>query len=180
MNKMVKGAIATGVGAILLVGGGGTLATWNQSSDAATGTVVAGDLNMVPVTASAKWVNASGTTVDVTKYKVVPGDTLTYTQELDVTLSGDLMVAKLTAVNDLGTGDFGKNATVSATTLTSAEGVVLPDTLLDAKDSGKVLASTTFTFNQSTGAQDATNKSLDLGKVSYTLTQQAPASSNGL
>lgn len=30
MNKIAKGAIATGVGVILLAGGGGTLATWEH------------------------------------------------------------------------------------------------------------------------------------------------------
>ena len=31
MNKMAKGAIATGLGVALLIGGGGTLAIWNDT-----------------------------------------------------------------------------------------------------------------------------------------------------
>lgn len=44
MNKMAKGALATGVGIILLVGGCGTLATSDQTSNASMGSVVAGEL----------------------------------------------------------------------------------------------------------------------------------------
>lgn len=175
MNKMAKGAIATGVGIILLAGGGGTLATWNQASTASMGSVVAGDLNLVPVTGSAKWTNAKNQTVNISTYKVVPGDVLTYTQNLDVTLAGDLMVAKLAVT---GTGvdtGFGTNATVSTTTLkNSSNGVILATDSLRPANSGVVTASTTFTFKSLTANRDAVAANYNFGGVGYSLTQQAP------
>ncbi len=97
MNKLVKGAIATGAGVILLVGGGGTLATWNQGQSASMGQVVSGDLNLEVNTATDKghWTNASGITINAATYKAVPGDVLTYTQDLKMTLAGDRMRGRL-------------------------------------------------------------------------------------
>ncbi|MEO6531250.1 MAG: alternate-type signal peptide domain-containing protein [Specibacter sp.] len=174
---MAKGAIATGVGIILLAGGGGTLATWNQANTASMGSVVAGDLNLVPVTGSAKWTNAKNQTINISSYKVVPGDVLTYTQNLDVTLVGDLMAAKL-AVTGAGvdTG-FGGNATVAATTLkNSSSGAILATDVLRPANSGVVTASTTFTFKSATANRDSVAASYNFGGVGYSLTQQAPDS----
>ncbi|MCQ9163340.1 MULTISPECIES: alternate-type signal peptide domain-containing protein [unclassified Arthrobacter] len=180
MNKMVKGAIATGVGVILLVGGGGTLATWNQAQQANMGSVVSGDLNLAAT--NGKWTNAAGTVIpDITAYHVVPGDVLTYTQDVTVTLTGDLMQAKLavTGAGQDGTGAtaFGGAATLSPTTLTKGT-QILPDTILTPADSGVVKASTTFTFNTSTTGRTATNATYNLGGIGYALVQQAPASAN--
>ena len=177
MNKFAKGAIATGVGVILLAGGGGTLATWNQAQNASMGTVVAGDLNLVPVTGSGKWTNAKNQTVNVASYKVVPGEVLTYTQTLDVTLAGDLMAAKL-AVTGAGTDNgFGTNAAVVATTLkNSTSGAVLANDVLRPSNSGLVTASTTFTFKGTTENRNAAGAKYDFSSVAYTLVQLAPDS----
>ena len=184
MNKMAKGAIATGVGVLLLVGGGGTLATWNQAQNATMGSVVSGDLNLVPSTTTdgkGQWTNAAGTKIDVSTYKVVPGDVLTYTQDLNVTLTGDLMAAKLTVtgagVDGAGATAFGGAAVVNATTLTKGT-QILPGTILLPADSGVVKASTTFTFKTSTTGRTATNATFDFSSVGYALVQQAPASAN--
>ncbi len=178
MNKMAKGAIATGVGVILLVGGGGTLATWNQASNASMGQVVSGDLNLAADAGA--WTNASGTTVDVAKYKVVPGDTLTYTQPLTVTLTGDLMVAKLAVTGATANNGFDANAVATTTTLTdAAKKTVLPETKLVPVNSGEVIASTTFTFKENTKGRDAVNSSYNFSGIGYDLVQQAPVDSNG-
>ncbi|MHA7304948.1 alternate-type signal peptide domain-containing protein [Arthrobacter sp. TMN-49] len=181
MNKMAKGAIATGVGVILLAGGGGTLATWNQANSAAMGSVVSGDLNLVPVAKSAVWTNASGNPIDITTYKVVPGDSLTYTQQLNVTLSGDLMVAKLAVTGAAADKGFGANAVVSATRLSDSKGgAVLKDDKLTPANTGVVTASTTFAFKESTTARNSVNSTVDFSSIGYKLEQQAPAGSNGL
>lgn len=186
MNKMAKGAIATGVGVILLAGGGGTLATWNQASNASMGQVVAGDLNLEA--GAGVWTNALGNTVKVAEYKVVPGDTLTYTQPLTVTLTGDLMVARLAVTGAGADGGFGGNALVSPTMLTDdATKAVLPTTDLKPGPNAtrQVTASTTFTFKKSTTGRDAANKSYSFGQgvnlpgIGYKLVQQAPENSNG-
>lgn len=174
MNKIAKGAIATGVGIILLAGGGGTLATWNQAQNASMGKVVAGDLNMVPVADSGQWTNAKNQSIKIGDYKVVPGDVLTYTQKLDVTLVGDLMVAKL-KVTGAGVDDgFDTNATVVTTTLTGTDGLIAADDELTETDSGVVTASTTFTFKQATEDRESVKATYDFAGVGYILEQQVP------
>ncbi|MHA7269797.1 alternate-type signal peptide domain-containing protein [Arthrobacter sp. HLT1-20] len=181
MNKMAKGAIATAVGVILLAGGGGTLATWNQAQNSSMGSVVSGDLNLVPVSAGA-WTDSAGETItNIAAYKVVPGETLTYTQQLDVTLSGDLMAATLKVTGDTANNGFDANAVVSTTALkNAANGAVLPATTLHAADTGTVTATTTFAFKESTANRDSVNSNYDFSAIGYELTQLAPAGSNGL
>ncbi|WP_312180575.1 alternate-type signal peptide domain-containing protein [Arthrobacter sp.] len=173
MNKMAKGALATGVGVALLLGGGGTLAVWNQSASANAGTIVAGDLNLVA--AKGVWTNAKGTIVDPASYKVVPGDVLTYTQTLDVTLVGDLMNAKLTLS---GAASAFQNAQVSPIELkgATAGGVLNAASLTPATIPAdkKVTASTKFTFNSATTGRDDVNKTADFTNLSYSLEQIAP------
>lgn len=187
MNKIAKGAIATGVGVILLAGGSGTLATWNQSQNASLGQIASGDLNLTA--APGVWTNGAGTVIPVIgDYRVVPGDTLTFTQPLTVTLSGNLMSANLAATNTSGSAFAGK-ATVSATELTrlNTHGTpvttddtmdVVPATGLTQADSGAVTAKTTFKFNTSTIGRDAANLTHVLGTVGYALTQVAPVPAN--
>lgn len=172
MNKMAKGALATSVGVALLLGGGGTLAVWNVSQTANAGTIVAGDLNLVA--GKGTWTNAKGAKIDPAVYKVVPGDVLTYTQELDVTLVGDLMEAKLTLT---GASSAFANASVSDIVVTDTAGAAVnaakltPATLPADK---KVKATTTFTFNSNTVNRDDAGKTANFSALRYTLDQIAP------
>ncbi len=181
MNKLVKGAIATGVGVIVLVGGGGTLATWNQAQSASMGSVVSGDLNLEINAATDKghWTNAVGSTINAATYKVVPGEVLTYTQDLKVTLAGDRMRARLGLTFGGTNNGFNlNNVEIYPTTLMKGGRDVNGAVLLPA-DSGIVTASTRFAFKTGTGLRDSTNASgaVDLG---YKLVQDTPASANSL
>jgi alternate signal-mediated exported protein len=49
-SALIKGTAAIAVGAALLLGGGGTLASWNASDTQSPGTITAGDLNVVAAT----------------------------------------------------------------------------------------------------------------------------------
>ncbi len=180
MNKIVKGALATGVGVIVLVGGGGTLATWNQAQTASMGSVVSGDLNLEVNTATDKghWTNAAGSTINAATYKVVPGDVLTYTQDLKVTLSGDQMRARLSLTVDGTNNGFDlNNVDIYPTTLMKG-GKDVNGTVLLPADSGIVTASTKIVFKTSTDLRESTNANgtLDVG---YKLVQDAPATANG-
>lgn len=143
------------------------------------GSVVSGDLNLVA--SPGEWKNASGIVIPkIADYKVVPGDTLTYTQPLTVTLTGDLMVAQLAGTGAEETNGFGETVSVSGTTLKDAKiGAVLPAKNLVPSNSGKVMASTTFTFKESATARNATAAVVDLSGIGYNLVQQAHANSNG-
>ena len=111
MNKLTKAAIAGGVGIALLLGGAGTLATWNSSSTISGGTIVAGNLLVgtsgtsgIPVVGS--WAVAHlgpGTTAygtptpltTLTGFTASPGDQLTYTTTLPIIAHGTNLVATL-------------------------------------------------------------------------------------
>lgn len=91
MNKLTKAGIATAAAVALLMGGAGTLAYWNDSADLAGASVIsAGNLD-VEAGAVGSWVGIS----DIADYRIVPGDTLTFTQEITVTAQGDTLVANL-------------------------------------------------------------------------------------
>ncbi|MCC3269664.1 alternate-type signal peptide domain-containing protein [Arthrobacter gengyunqii] len=175
---MAKGALAIGVGAALLLGGGGTLAIWNDSETTAAGSITAGDLQLSPVVGGdGKWTNAVGTVVDLNTYKVVPGDVLTYTQKLNVKLTGDLMTAKLSMTQPtfVNGGFAAADVTVDVPTLKKADGTVIPSVLKPA-DSGDVIASAKFTFNDRIDQkQSSVNAAATFGAITFKLDQQAPA-----
>jgi alternate signal-mediated exported protein len=111
MNKMAKGALATGVGVALLLGGGGTLATWNATANASAGTIAAGELKMTAGTGS--WAsNMTAGAIRVADYKMVPGEKLTYSQDLAVTLVGDRITANLKTTDAVAKA-FGNEANIT-------------------------------------------------------------------
>lgn len=177
MNKMAKGALATGVGVALLMGGGGSLAIWNQTQAANAGQIAAGDLELT--TQAGVWKNAAGKVVDldpnntVADYKVVPGDVLTYTQTMDVKLTGDLMQAKLSIQNVPTSSFVADNVTIDNVVLKDASGKDLQNAILTPATAGKVTASAKFTFKSSTDLRSSTNALADFKNISYKLDQQA-------
>jgi len=103
MNKLVKGSIAGAAGIILLMGGAGSLAYWNDSATAGPGagsnSITAGTLTVTAVN-SGSWTkgfyNAAGTVVtapaavaSLAAVRVVPGNRLVYTQSFDLVATGD-------------------------------------------------------------------------------------------
>jgi alternate signal-mediated exported protein len=200
MNKLVKGSIATAAGVALLLGGAGTFALWSDTAGVQGGTVQTGVLDIEPVANSAKWADVSvngrtGATFDPAKDKIVPGDTVTFTQDVTLKAEGKNLKAELA----LGT-DAAKMATQFAaqgvgtvtlgTTVTSGTATVV------AKEAGKVFTVTpaatggvsestlrvvvTVAFNSAVANQDASNltSAVDLTKLAFTLTQVRGANAN--
>tara|TARA_R110002051_G_scaffold68402_1_gene123150 strand:- start:967 stop:1518 length:552 start_codon:yes stop_codon:yes gene_type:complete len=102
MNKLVKGSIAGAAGIALLLGGAGTLATWNSAATiSAPGTISAGTLSIAAATGSTDgWkIGNAATVASPAGFKIVPGDTVTFTKTFNVTATGD----NLTATAALGT-----------------------------------------------------------------------------
>ncbi|MGD6979890.1 MULTISPECIES: alternate-type signal peptide domain-containing protein [Citricoccus] len=180
MKKMTKGAIVTGLGVALLLGGGGTLAVWNDSVETTAGTITAGDLNLEAVTDSAKWAtNVPGAPPieKIENYRVVPGETLTFTQKLDIDLEGDHLKANLIATGgtNSATNPFlAENVTVSAVTVTDADGRDVKARQLTEADSGEVTAKIMFAFEDSTDGRESVDAKYDFNNVRYVLTQEAP------
>ncbi|MFC4395148.1 MULTISPECIES: alternate-type signal peptide domain-containing protein [Micrococcaceae] len=181
-STLIKGTAAIAVGAALLLGGGGTLAAWNQDASANAGQIVAGDLGVTAV--PGVWTDASKQEIkDITKYRVVPGDKLTFTQTLSVKLRGDKMAAQI-KLNDATTSTFSSaNVAIAPLTITDSKGaVVSKDTIIKpvADDTQTVTVSTTFNFLSTTPGVENVNATYDLSKVSYTLQQVVTGVNDGL
>lgn len=177
MKKMTKGAIVTGLGVALLLGGGGTLAVWNAQDAANIGIVTAGDLDLKaePGVWSSSLTGAIG---KISGYKIIPGEKLTYTQKVNVTLVGNaglkakLTIAGIDQVNN--NGGFGNSLQAISYDVTDASN---QSVMNGEVKNGEYTASATFTF-EADGDQ-ATNATLDLSPIAYRLDQVDPAQASG-
>ncbi|MFF2316549.1 alternate-type signal peptide domain-containing protein [Arthrobacter sp. NPDC058097] len=165
-SALIKGTAAIAVGAALLLGGGGTLASWNAEATGTPGTVIAGDLNVTAATGV--WTDRTGATIDISTYKVVPGDKLTYTQVLNVTLTGDKMAANVTA-----TGAGAVNGFTPANVVVSAPVLTIGSTPVSnpLKTSQTVTATITFEFLSGTTGRSDVTKTYNFGSVGFALNQ---------
>lgn len=111
MNKLTKGAIATAAGVILLMGGAGTLASWNSSSALGGSAISAGTLSVTP-TGAGVW-KSNGSTITPANTRIVPGDTYTYTQTFTVAATGDNLLFTLAPT----AGTFGTTSATADTNL---------------------------------------------------------------
>lgn len=96
MNKLVKGSVAAAAGIALLMGGAGSLALWNDSATVNGGTISAGTLTVAApavTPATDGWKNAAGVAIDISTYRIVPGDTIKFVKTLNVTAIGDTLTA---------------------------------------------------------------------------------------
>ncbi|GAB3812686.1 hypothetical protein GCM10028820_06160 [Tessaracoccus terricola] len=174
MNKMIKGAAVAGLGVALLLGGAGTLAVWNDAAESNAGAIVAGDLEVTA--GSGQWEsNLSGVVADIAQYRVIPGETLTYSQVLDVVLVGDELEAVLSVTGTGVNKDFkSENVEVSEPTLTNSAGEVLPTTVLTEQSPDEVTASVSFVFKDTTSGRDSVTATYDFSGIGFLLEQQAP------
>jgi len=172
--RRAKAIVAIAAGAVLLLGGGTTLAYWTTSQTLNAGTVQSGDLDLSLGTGTWTLDGAIGgatAVADPSSVRIVPGDVLTLTQPLTVTLVGDTIQGLLSVdTTDLipagGADAFTADLTVSGGT---AEGAgtyrFTPAT------AGAVTATLTITFDSATPDREFTNTDLDLNSVKFTLTQ---------
>jgi alternate signal-mediated exported protein len=127
MNNKTKGVIA-GIAGIALLAGGSTFALWSDSDAVAGGTIVNGDLD-VKALGALSWQDVSGDRLDkghsinLATWKMVPGDTIKGTQDIDVALLGDNLSAKLSLSK--ATADTVPTGVTVAYDVTNAAGTVL-------------------------------------------------------
>jgi alternate signal-mediated exported protein len=169
-SALIQGTAAIAVGAALLLGGGGTLASWNASQSATPGTVVAGDLNIVK-SGTGVWTDSSDKPVTISSYKVVPGDKLTYTQVLDVILTGDKMAANIAATGTGAVNGFTPANVIISDPVLTVDGDPVTNPLTT---SATVTATITFEFKSGTANRDDVTKSYNFGSVAFTLNQIVP------
>ncbi|MEY9257454.1 alternate signal-mediated exported protein [Brevibacterium epidermidis] len=192
MKKSTKALIAGGVGVALLVGGASTVSFWTDEAEGGDGVISAGTLDL-GTPAGGGWDishagDGSGTATDPVAFnpssdQIVPGDILTYTQSIPVTLEGENIKAEFDgtidvtpstdAPADTALSDAIESEDLAATGLTGATGdLTLDGETLTGEGEGTVEVTTTITFPWGTEGQynDAKLGALNFA-VDYTLTQ---------
>jgi alternate signal-mediated exported protein len=99
MNKLLKGSIAGAAGIALLLGGAGTFALWSDTQAVTGAAVSTGILDIDTTATAATWadvsVDATSATWVPSADKLVPGDTVTYTKDVQITATGKNLKALL-------------------------------------------------------------------------------------
>lgn len=88
-----KALVAAGLGVVLLAGAGGTFALWSAEGTAAPGEITDGELSLS--VAEGTWA-AGDQEIDPSDYRMVPGDTVTFSTTVVPTIVGDTLEATLT------------------------------------------------------------------------------------
>jgi alternate signal-mediated exported protein len=103
MKKTTTAAVAATVGAVLLLGGAGTLAYWSDTETSTNQTISSGNLDLNAITSGqqvwkiqqiADGMKTSSVTVDANT-TIVPGDVLTTTVQVPTKLVGTNMKARI-------------------------------------------------------------------------------------
>lgn len=150
MNKLAKASLATAAGVALLLGGTGTFAVWNDSTDGDGAAIIAAGNLVVDESATAGVWKAGNAVIDIDDYRVSPGDVLVYTKQMRVVAEGD----GLTATLSLAEGS------ITAADSTRAADVALAALLQDEAEltvsGGGAITGTgpTFTLTPGTAAID--------------------------
>ncbi len=164
MNKLVKGSVAAAAGIALLMGGAGSLALWNDSVAVSAGTVSSGTLDVSSGTPGSWSPNLA---------KIVPGDTVVYTQVLDLSATGDNL--KATVSSNIGTitnNITGSTATSTFVVKNSANAVVAPTAgVYTLNGQYTVEVTITVAFDSGTSGLTGQNASVNLSTLAVTVTQ---------
>lgn len=187
MKKSTKGTLAAAAGAVLLLGGAGSLAYWNASATVNGGAITTGSLTLSAGSCDATWVYNGGAADGQTVTKVVPGDSIRKNCTFTVGASGDHLSATLGAP---ATATYAKSGGGPATTdqlnvattytinRTPTATLVNGDKLTSADDAKTLTAKFVVTMpygNTTTiNANDTQNLTATLNALTVTLTQDAP------
>lgn len=174
MNKTTKGAIAGAAGIVLLLGGAGTFALWNDSASVAGGDITSGTLSMTPDGAPV-WEDVSAdvagnpSVIDPGAFLIVPGDTITMTQDVTIDASGDNLLAEFDYTYAEGTLPTGFSTDVEV----EVNGVVTANPA-DVSDGDVVTVVLTLEFDSATSDQVSQNATVNLNDIDVTVTQVRP------
>jgi len=171
MNKFVKGSVAAAAAAVLLLGGAGSLAYWNDGASLAGSSITAGTLTLEAVDGA--WSDE----IDLW----VPGDSSTYTATLVLNATGDNIQGEITI--DTDTIVFGSQDIADQFDITVEPGA-LPAGITD--DNGvfvfdgefedvEIPVTVTVEFPYDTEDEQNSSKgaAVDLSDIAFTVTQTA-------
>lgn len=174
LNARTKAILAIVAGSALLLGGGGTYAYWSTQVNLGAGTVQSGDLNLS--LGSGSWslkgvLDAAANPVSaIGNVRIVPGDVLTLTQPLTVTLVGTTIAADLKV--DTTTAIPAELAPYVTVSFTSSAGTATGNTWrITPATAGALSTELKITFNGTAALREGVNQTIDLSKVGFTLTQ---------
>lgn len=182
LSKTARGAIAAVIAVLLLAGGFGSYALWNDSATLPGGTVHSGELT-IATQGDGTWtdlnpVDSQSSDWDPATDKIVPGDRIELGQGVVITATGKNLVADLDVDTSGITGDPELVKNLDITVTLSKDGsddvVITPGTpvTITSADAGTYSAHVVFELPDSVSGTTAQNESVDLSAVSYTLSQQ--------
>lgn len=178
MKKQTKAAVAAGAGAILLLGGAGSLAYWNDEGTSPGGEISSGQLSLEDCTDGGTWTDVNNGTpiASITDFRIVPGDQVSYTCETAVNATGDNLTATLSV--DLGdvTGDTALEAALNPVASATSNGVTLPGgptgvQIVPTGAAQPIVVTVTMTFDPGTVGTTAQNETINLSATTLTLVQ---------
>lgn len=171
MNGTTKSALAAGVAAVLLTGGAGTLAYWNDTQTVAGTPISSGELKLGTPACGAGWLLDGN--IPFTNQLVVPGDVLTKNCTIDLIARGEhvgadlgISTAAFAAPNAL-TGQLSPSATFTVAGATRTH-------ITDADDTGatnEIAAKLIVTFDGPAATNASQALTATLNSVSVTATQ---------
>ncbi|GAA3531503.1 hypothetical protein GCM10022234_30810 [Aeromicrobium panaciterrae] len=171
MNRSTKGAVAAAAAGILLLGGAGSLAFWNDSVNLPGGTFTAGELKLTGLECSDWSLDTAeddpGIVVDADTL-FVPGDVITQTCTADITATGDHLRATVGVTGAEIDPDAAPYVTVTANA--TIDGDPAPAEITEANDGDVLEMTVTATFNASSG-NETQGESVDLSDYVVALEQ---------
>jgi len=187
MNKFAKGSLAAGAGVVLLLGGAGTLAYWNDSAAVTGGSIKAGTLDLNA--AEGEWTHGGEKIDDVSTWAMVPGDELTYAVDLELKAVGDNMAGTVVLEQDfvIGEGaddqitvDLDVDESKLPTNVKAVDGYTLEFVgEVGTETTGKTIpvqVTVSFPFDENGEQNSSKGAAVDLENITFTATQ-SPADS---
>ncbi|UCR89628.1 alternate-type signal peptide domain-containing protein [Mycetocola spongiae] len=184
MKNSTRGIIVGALGLGLLAGGS-SFALWSNSAEVSGGTITAGNLEITAAPTVA-WADASPehnapvAIDDPADFLTTPGDVITRTQDVAVTLTGDniagiLDVSATGLTGALAAASSGVSATYSVSSADGntpyATGVALGTPTEFDVTPGNLTVTITLAFDGETADRVRTNAQAALGDITFTLTQ---------
>ena len=170
LNRTTKGAVAAGVAAALLLGGAGTLAFWDASTDVTGTPITSGELKL-GIPACGDWTLDGGTALG--SQLIVPGDVLTKRCTIDLIATGAHIGA------DLGIDTAAFSATNGLTdeldpAAVFTVGGVTKTHITETDDTGatpEIVATITVTFDGPAATNGSQDLTATLNTIAVTATQ---------
>ena len=181
MKKTTKGTIAIAAAITLLLGGAGSLAYWQESASISASNFSTGELKVAVDTTAVWTVTKYGSSTptpisDISTFKMVPGDTVTYAVGFTTTAAGTNLKASAAvtggAVTGLPTGVSSATAVIYDSITVTPASFNVP---LGTK-TGSVKVTITWPWGTagSDTAAGSMNKTINLASTVVTVTQVAP------